>query len=147
MPASATTDALTDEEKERSFYHLGYPETSTVASYQLGIPKPLQAAFLVTQAVDLITNSFAVRRVRCLLQILDSIEAQLVCAQKSLQAEQLGKLTLHPLRSQGKLFTDSLRREYRDWGLQLANVLGVPVYPFAGRYRKSGPGTVLRVRC
>ena len=58
----ATT--LTEEEKERVRYHLGYMETSfggnqTAASLQFGIPRPVQTMFLVEEAIqNLLTNVF-----------------------------------------------------------------------------------------
>lgn len=141
---SATTlpiDSLTEEEKEKVRYHLGYLETSLAPSIQLGIPRPLQTVFLLEQGLNLIRNGFAVNRVRCTLKILDDIECKLFAGLQTLSAESLGELTLHPLRSQGKLFTDSLENEYRRWAGRLADILGVPLYPYSKRFRRVGPGT------
>jgi hypothetical protein len=138
-------DSLTEAQKERVRYHLGYMETSFAASIQLGIPRPVQTVFLLEQALELLVNAHAVARVRCILDILDNVEASLVGAQQSLSVERMGEMTLHPLRGRGLLATDSLEREYQRWGKRLADIMGVPIYPYSTRYRKTGPGTVVPV--
>ena len=138
-------DALTDEEKEKTRYHLGYLETSLAPSIQLGIPRPLQTVFLLEQGLELLVNGFAVNRVRCILKILDDIECQLLSAISTLGATSLGNLTLHPLASKGILFTDSIEKEYKRWSSRLADILGVPKYPYAARNKRSGPGSMVPV--
>jgi hypothetical protein len=134
-------DALTHEEKEKVRYHLGYLETSMGASIQLGIPRPVQTVFLLEQGLELLTNGYAVNRVRCVLKILEDLECKMQGAVTTLSAESLGDLKLHPLRAQGKLFTDSLESEYRRWAGRLADIFGVPIYPYSQRFRRTGPGT------
>ena len=136
---------LSDQDKERCRYHLGYLETSSAASIQLGIPRPIQTVFLLEDALSLIQNEFAVNRVRCILDTLDSIEAQLAKAVGTLAADRLGNMQLHPLRAQGKLFTDSLEAERLRWAWRLADILGVPVYPYSQRFKKRGPGSNIPV--
>ncbi|KKK54507.1 hypothetical protein LCGC14_3083990, partial [marine sediment metagenome] len=43
---------LTEAEKERVRYHLGYLQVSAAASIQLGIPRPLQTVFLLEQGLN-----------------------------------------------------------------------------------------------
>ena len=71
---------LTESEKEQVRYHMGYLETSLAASMQLGIPRPLQTVFLLEDAMSLLVNEFAVKRVRGILEILCKIEKQLEAA-------------------------------------------------------------------
>ena len=137
---------LTEDEKERCRYHLGYMGTTFGGSHgaagiAFGVPRPAQTVFLLEQAIsNLLTNTFAVDRVRRMLFTLDKIEEQLQNALCTLIADKLGDLQLHPLRSQGKLFPDSLEREYLRWAKRLADHLGVPLYPYSDRFRTSGPG-------
>lgn len=138
--------ALTDKDKERTRYHLGYMLTSFAPSIQLGIPRPVQTLFLVEDAMNLLADASSVHRVHCLLDTLDGIEGQLRSAMPALMAERVGELTLHPLRSQGKLVTDSLEKEYFRWAGRLADALGVPFYPFSNRFRQRGPGSIVPVR-
>lgn len=133
--------ALTDQDKERARYHLGYMETSFAASLQLGIPRPVQTIFLLEQALGLLVNAYAVARVRKMLGYLDGIEDRMMCALPTLVAAQLGEMKLHPLASQGKLLPDSLEHEYVRWAKRLADVLGVPIYPYSARFQVKGPGS------
>lgn len=133
--------ALSEADKERTRYHLGYLGTSFAPSIQLGIPRPVQTLFLVEDAMGLVATPQGIQRIVCLLDTLDSLEAQMVRGARTLGVETAGELTLHPLRSQGKLVTDSLEREYVRWAGRLADTLGVPFYPFAARFQRRGPGT------
>jgi len=139
------TTPLTEGEKERIRYHLGYMETSfggnqAAASIQFGIPRPAQTLFLVESAIqELLTNLYAVERVRFILQNMDNIEQQIASASCMLAAEQLGEMKLRGAKS-GETFTDLLEREYVRWGYRLADVLGVPVYPFSRRYASASFG-------
>lgn len=145
---AATTlpqDSLTNEEKEKVRYHLGYLATSFAPSIQLGIPRPLQTVFLLEQGLELLTLGYAVNRVRCILGTLDGLECQLAGAVQTLSASRLGNLEMHPLKEKGLLFTDSIEREYVRWASRLADILGVPLYPYSARFRKSGPGSVVPV--
>ena len=134
-------DALTDAEKSKCRYHLGYMASGTAASFQLGIPRPVQTVFLLESAMSLLVEDNAVARARQILCVLDATDARIMGAQQTLAAEQLGKLTLHPLRNRGVLFTDSLEREYVRWAKRLADILGCPIYPYSDRFRRHGPGS------
>lgn len=142
---------LTEEEKERVRYHMGYMATSfgstmEGASIQFGIPRPVQTVFLLEEAIQiLLTNPFAVDRVRKILQTLDDLEARLQNAACMLAVEQLGEIKLRSAEP-GRTFTDLIEREYVRWGRRLADVLGVPLYPYAHRYRGVGPGRSIPVR-
>lgn len=119
---------LNDSEKERVRYHLGYLEVSVAASLSFGIPVPQQTLFLVESAMTRVIEA-STNRVRRILQVMDGIEEQLVEAQPRLAATKLGDLSLRENEP------DMLEREYVRWGYRLANILGVPVYPFSERYR------------
>jgi hypothetical protein len=142
----APIDALNEADKDKIRYHLGYLSTSSAASIQMGIPKPVQTVFLLESAMGLLTNGYAVERVRHIIEKLDLLECKLFKGADALNAERLGEMTLHPLRGQGKLFTDSLEGEYRRWAGRLADILGVPFYPYSTRFRRGGPGTNVPVR-
>ena len=141
-----TTVSLSDQDKERIRYHLGYLEVSSAPSIQLGIPRPIQTLFLVEDAMQLLGNVFAIKRVQCILDTLDGLEGQLRAAVPSLAADKLGQLQLHPLRARGQLFTDSIEREYVRWANRLADILGVPKYPYSARFRRTGPGSQIGFR-
>jgi hypothetical protein len=124
---------------------MGYLETEFAPSIQLGIPRPLQTVFLLETALSLIKTNLAVARVRKILCILDQIETKLVEAVCQVGVSELGNLKLHPLAGKGILGSDSIEKEYQRWAFRLADVLGAPPYPYAQRFRKSGPGSNVRV--
>lgn len=144
---------LTEGEKERIRYHLGYMETSfggnqAAASLSFGIPRPLQTMFLVEDAIqNLLTNLFAVERVRSVLQTMDNFELQLAAAVCMLAAESLGELKLRGSKP-GETITDLIEREYVRWGWRLADILGCPPYPYSKRYQRGmyGGPTVGNIR-
>ncbi len=133
--------ALTEEQKERCRYFLGYLGVSNAPSMQLGIPRPLQTVFLLEDALSLLTNQYSVQRVTCILETLEALEKKMAASTTYLAADRVGSLQLHPLRNQGKLYTDSLEKEVLRWSKRLADVLGVPPYAYSSRFRKSGPGS------
>ncbi len=115
--------ALTNEERERVRYHLGYLSTAPAPSIQLGVPRATQALFLVESAMNNLLPE-AEPRVRQVLSILDGIEAKLVESQERLAATKVGEIELNG--SEGEL----LDREYSRWRSRLARHLGVYVNPY-----------------
>lgn len=122
--------ALSAAERERVGYHLGYLQVSGAASIQLGIPRPLQTVFLLEQALNNVIEA-AVPRVRRIIGVMDGVETKLCEAQDRLAAQQLDSLTLRENEP------DMLEREYVRWGKRLADLLGVPLYPYSERYRNT----------
>lgn len=134
--------SLSEQEKEKCRYYLGYLETSfggqgVAASLSFGVPRPVQTIFLVEEAIqNLLTNTFALERVRKILCVLDGIEEKLISATSQLGVEQIGDLKLRGAK-RGETFTDLLEREYVRWANRLADVLGVPLYPFSARFKQT----------
>jgi len=142
---------LTAEEAERTRYHLGYLGTSfggqgVAASIQLGVARPVQTMFLVEEAIqNLLTNPYVVDRVRRVLQTLDNIEEKIRNSSTMLAVEQVGNIRLRGADA-GKTYTDLLEREYKRWAFRLADILGVPIYPFSRRFSATGPGRSIPVK-
>lgn len=137
---------LDDPTKARCRHHTGYPEVSAAPSLQFGLPKPMQLAFMLETAMNNVLNS-AIPRVRDILQILDDLEQQMIDAQPQLAADTLGGLGLAGSRDpRGRLVTDRLENEYVRWAGRLADIFGVPLYPFSERFMKSRRGTTIPVR-
>lgn len=125
-------------EKDRVRYHLGYPSVQAAASIQYGIPRPIQTAFLVESAMNLLIEE-ALPRVRSLLKVMDDIETKLIDAQDRLAAIQLSDLKLREDEP------SQLEKEYVRWGMRLADVVGAPIYAYSTRYRSalgSGAGSI-----
>lgn len=125
---------LTPDEKERVMYHLGYMGTGTsAAALQFGVARPVQTMFLLQSALELLTDPYAVNRVRRVLFTLDTIEQKLQESLCSLIAEQLGNMKLR------EHYPDLLEKEYVRWARRLADIFGVPLYAFSDRFRPKGP--------
>ena len=123
--------ALTDSEKQRIRYFLGYPSVQSAAALSFGMAKPLQTLFLVESAMNLLLPQ-AEDKARSLLNILDGIECRLVDAQDRLAARSVDNLTMRPDE------TAALEAEYRRWANRLADLLGVPLYAYSLRFKQQG---------
>ncbi len=123
--------ALTDAEKQRVAYHLGYPAVTTAASVAFGVPTLTQTNFLVYNSFANLLPS-ALDQVRSISRVMDDIEVKMIEAQDRLAATQLEELHLRENE------TDMLESEYRRWGYRLSDMLGAPIYPFSKRYTGGG---------
>jgi len=128
---------LTDAEKQRARYHLGFPALSTAASIQFGQPALTQTNFLVESALGRVLDT-ALEQVRSIVSVMDNIETKLIDAQDRLAATRLEDLYLREDE------TDKLESEYRRWGYRLADILSCPVYPFSRRYA-GGAGNAVQM--
>ena len=127
--------ALTTAERERVRYHLGYLQVTAAASLSFGIPRPIQTIFLVESSMTLLIVE-AEPRVRRILDILDRTECRLEEAQERLAAKRLGDLELRDGEP------DQLEHEYDRWAKRLADIFGVPLYPYAARFGPARAGNV-----
>jgi hypothetical protein len=122
-----------------------FGSNQAAASVQLGMPRPIPTMFIVEDALTLLTNALAVRRCREILDTLDDIEQKLKAAICQLPAEQVGNIKLRSARA-GETVTDLIEREYARWAKRLADLLGVPLYPYSARFRGVVAGMIPRVR-
>lgn len=129
---------LTDGEKQRARYHLGYGALTDAASVFYGVPMMNQTNFLVESALNRLLEE-SLPQVRSLMSVLDGIETKLIEAQDRLAAIQLEDLHLRENEP------DMLEREYQRWGYRLADILQCPVYPFSPRYKPIGSNSVTNV--
>lgn len=127
--------AFSEEEKDQIRYLLGYPNADPVAMQQLGVPASSQPMFLVNIAMERMRVTSA-GRVRQHMSILEGIEKRLVDCQSRFEAKSVGEITLNPDEP------DMLEKEYDRWGNRLANLLGVPYYPYAKRFQQGPPPLV-----
>jgi len=118
---------LTPDERIRVKWHLGYPLQDLGTSMALGTPLPVEYLFVVEDCMSRITEG-AIPILRQILNILDGINERLVRAQGHLAASKLGELETRENEP------GLLRKEYRDWGGQLAGVLGCPFFAYGQRY-------------
>lgn len=118
---------LTEEEKARIRYHLGYPQTDPVASIQLGVPRASQPMFLVEGQMNRIPDS-AIALVRRCVANCDATDQRILECQERMAARRADEIDLNENEA------DMLRKEYRFWVQRLADILGAPINPFAAAF-------------
>lgn len=127
---------LTEQEKAAVRRHLGFPGTSAVSVYAMGMVIPLQGAFLLESAMDHLTE-WSAERVRSLCGTLDKMEQKLVQAACYLTVESIGSIKMRA-GTPGQSTPDLLRKEYVFWAKRLSDELGVPYYPYAEVFTQGG---------
>ncbi len=120
---------LSDADKERARYHLGYMEVVVASSFAFAIPQATELQFMFESAITRIRPE-AEFRVVAILDKLDEIECLLFRSSQELFAKRAGDL--EPNLSQ----PDDVERELVRWACQLAQMLGVTPYPFSQRFQQ-----------
>lgn len=134
---------LSEQDRERIRYHLGYLNTDPVSSIQLGFPASGQHGFLVERAMEYIRGE-AVSRVLRVVSELDSIECQMAESRQRLKAQQLGEIKIRNTNEE-QTEGDLLEREYVRWARRLADQLGVVPNPLSSRFNSGGVPINVRV--
>lgn len=131
---------LTEDQKNRILYFLGYPDWQALAqSIQLGFPAASQPLFLVYSAFQKISQ----RSVQTILKALcncEDIECQLSDARSRMKATRIGEMTLNAEE------TRMLYGQLTFWTRRLADALGVVPNPYSQmNYLGTGGGMNSRV--
>ena len=121
---------LSDTEKERVRYHMGYLGVQGAASIQFGIPRPIQTVFLLESAMNNLISA-SEGRVREILGRLDVTEERIFAAQERLQVKRVEGVEMREDEP------GQLENEYVRWAKRLADVLGCMLYPYSSRFREA----------
>lgn len=127
--------ALSDADKERARYHLGYMEVTVASSFHFSVPQATQVQFMFENAIQRVRADAEARVVR-ILDNLDKIECTLFQSSSELFAKRVD--ALEPNLNQ----PEDVEREYVRWASRLADLLGVTPYPFSERFRSLASGGV-----
>ena len=136
---------FSEEEQDSIRYHLGYTNTAVVPALALGVPAVGQPMFLVNSAMTQL-REFSAGRVRQHISVLEGIERRMVDAQGRLEVAEVDSIKMRGV-GDDRSEPDLLEKEYDRWGNRLANLLGVPYYPFAKRYQQGMPLVMRRATC
>ncbi len=122
---------LTDEEKVRVRFHLGYLNVLESATFQLGIPTAVQTQFIIESAMNKILPA-ALPKVRQLLAVLDAIEEQMVGDAELAAINRLDTIEINQ-KEQAQL-----RDQYDYHRRGLANLFGTFPNPYDQRFMDGG---------
>lgn len=122
---------LSEEEKARVRYHLGYPQTDPISSIQLGVPGAGQPQFLVEGQLERIPES-AIGIIRGIIARCDSTDQRILESQERLAAKSVDEVDLNPDEP------NLLRQEYRFWVQKLADNIGAPINAYASAFQAGG---------
>lgn len=119
---------LTDRDKERARYHLGYMTVVVASSFAFSIPAATEVQFMFESAIQRVRPESETRVVQ-LLDKIDEIECTLFRASSELFAKRVADL--EPNLEQ----PSDVEREYVRWACRLADMLGITPYPFSERFK------------
>ena len=117
---------FTKEEKVKIRHHLGYLNVASASTFVLGSPAAVETSFIIEGAMDRVLVE-AEGEVRRHLQILNSIEEQMIGDHELLAVTQVDEISVNPKEHQ------QLRDQYDYWRQGLSNLLGVYTNPFDKR--------------
>jgi hypothetical protein len=131
--------ALNAQEKVKVRHHTGYLNVQEAQTFVLGTPAGVETQFIIEGAMNRILEE-AVPEVRRHLQILDSIEEQMVMNLELLQVTKVDTIDINSTgadREQRQLI-----QVYDRWVDSLCNLLGCMRNPFDKRKGKMGTGGI-----
>lgn len=129
---------LSEEEKNRILYHMGYGLVNIASLFTLGMPAMSQPLFIAASAVNHIQVS-AIQIVREIVVVLDKIDRADVEDIDYVTASSIGELDLATDRQ------DRIKIKRRDWANRLADVLIAPLNPYSDRFGGAGRPMNFRV--
>lgn len=131
MPAPSVA-TLTEQEKVSIRAHMGYPNVGEIQSFVLGVPAAMETSFIIEGAMNRVMIQ-SLPKVRQLIGILDTIEAQMVDDLELLAVNRLGTIEVNQDEQK------KLEGRYDYWVSALGNALGCMRNPFdARKYNRTG---------
>jgi hypothetical protein len=122
---------FTDHEKSRIRLHLGYPNVTAIATFQLGLPAAIEPLFILESAMNLIIPG-AEDTVRNIIAMCDKIEAQMIDDLELLAVDAVDEIKV---RSDEQ---EKLVQRYIYWTNALAQQFGVMRNPYDKRFINGG---------
>lgn len=124
--------ALTQEERARVRYHLGFPNIGNATVLALGFPAAGHPAFLLEAAMDQILPE-AEPKFREVLAQCECIESQQQDARKRIQTAAVGTVVLR-----GREELEDLEDQYDYWTDALVDIFGVNKNPYSKKHQRVG---------
>jgi len=134
MPAS-----LTEADRARIRYHMGYGNVAAAPSLQLGIPAMTEQLWVVDKGMDNLLP-IAIPRVQSILNTMDLLEQQLANVSPFLLAQSTSDGVQLRTGRPGQSTPDLIEKEYVRWARRLSNILAAPLCPYAERFAMNACG-------
>lgn len=132
--------ALSSAEKVKVRHHLGYLNVQEAQTFVLGTPAAVETQFIIEGAMNRVLEE-ALPEVRRHLQILDTIEDQMVQNLELLQIKKIDTIEVNSTGSDRE--QKQIVKVYDRWVESLANLLGTYRNPFD---KRKGSGGSLNAR-
>lgn len=130
---------LTEPQRARIGYHLGYPGITQATALALGVPAASHTRFILESALGRLLPDWEPLVLRALEQC-ECIDAQLVdCRRQRIQVTTVDTITLR-----GRDELEDLEDQYDLWTDKLADLLGCVKNPFSQLHAR---GQVMAVYC
>lgn len=120
------TVAFTAEELTRIRHHMGYPDVTQIATYNLGVPSMMETQFMIEGAVTKLTDTSIVMARQFVCQ-MDAVERSVYCGMDLADVMKVDTIELNPKR------LVELAKYYKIAQEGLANLLGIVANPFDQR--------------
>ncbi len=121
--------ALTEQERSRIRYHLGFPNVGYTTVLALGFPAAGHPAFLLEGAMNAILPA-AEPNCRDVIRQCDCIEQQMKDARSRMKARVVGEIILRSTEEIG-----DLEEQYRYWTDALVDIFGVNKNPYSKKHQ------------
>lgn len=139
--------AFTHEQKVRIKIQLGYPGYGPLGSVVGGLPVVRSSAFMIDARLSTLTDDTTIALVLKYLQKAEEEECKISGSSDELSAAAVGNIQLRGT-NRGERVTDLHEAENVRWCMRIADILCVPVYPFADKFKTvgGGPGSMIKMR-
>ena len=129
---------LSEQEKGRILYHMGYGLVNVASLFTLGVPAMSEPLYIAASAIEHIPVS-RIQLVREIVAVLDKIDAADIEDIDYFPASKLGEMDLNPNRQR---LIDQKRKA---WANRLSDVLIAPLNPYSDRFAGGGRSMHFRV--
>lgn len=130
---------LTEAEKGRILYFLGYGVVNIADIFALGVPATTEPLYIAMSTINRIPVS-RIHIIRELLGTMEGIEQQMREATLRFKARSLGEITLNPDEPR------MLREEYAWWAGRLSDTTTAPLNPYSSAFSGGKRQMVVPVR-
>lgn len=137
--ASTNNAVLSEQEKGRILYLMGYGIVNVASLFTLGVPAMSQPLYIAASAIEHIPET-RIQFVREVVARLEDVEAKRAEALDFLVAKRLGEIEVN---TEG--YMKAINEMYAYWAGRLSDLLIAPLNPYSDRFTGGGRSMNFRV--